>query len=348
MNIFTRSPYLAIVDNGSTNSKVELFLWNFGTTEPTSPTRTLTKVAPSLTITRQQYNISPYIREYIRFNSFLSVDTPSVAIGTNVLQYCFCRVKVYGNNTLISNTLYTCFDGYTNYTDNLNFDNGDVLLDEDTYQYYAPIPTGSINRAGNITIQTGTGWTARYTNLVSGSMFSFSLLDNKVIDIYRVYRPFHEDGNKVEILDGSSVVQKTFYFTPIDECRYTPVVVDFINKYGAWQREFFFKASNEKFEVQNTTHKMLTELSSTYQLQQGQIGTFNSMGKNTLTINSGDRRESFFDSLKQLMLSEKVLMNELPAKLVTNSLMKFKSVNTKMFNYTIEVESAYDENNTVQ
>lgn len=349
-NIFTRSPFLAVVDNGSTTSKVELFIWNSPSSEPTLPTRTLSKVAPSLTNTYMQFNISPYIRKYISFKSITTVDTPSVPLGTNVNQYCFCRVKIYGNGTLISSTVYNCFDGYTRYEDNTNFDNGNVMLDEGTYEYWMnnPLSVPSVERAGNLTLLTGTSWTAKYTNLNTGATFTLNLLNNKVQDIYRVYRSYHSDGNLLEIFDGSSVLQKSFTFKPKLECKYTPVTIDFVNRYGAWQREFFFKASNNTVNVENKQFNMFQGLSTTYQVQQGTRAIFNSRTIESIKVNSDFRSESFGSVVEQIISSEKWLVNELPAVCTTQSIEKFKDVNTKLQNYILDFQMAYTNNNTVQ
>jgi hypothetical protein len=47
------------------------------------------------------------------------------------------------------------------------------------------------------------------------------------------------------------------------------------------------------------------------------------------------------------MLSEKMLINKRPAKLNSKSTELFKGVNTKMINYQLEFEYAYDIINSV-
>jgi hypothetical protein len=47
------------------------------------------------------------------------------------------------------------------------------------------------------------------------------------------------------------------------------------------------------------------------------------------------------------MLSERIIINNYPAKINTKSTELFKSVNTKMINYQIEFEFAYDVINSV-
>ena len=64
--ISARSPYEIIInETGQTGSKVELFIWNKGTTEPTIPTYIMSENIASVTQTETNYNIAPFILEYI-------------------------------------------------------------------------------------------------------------------------------------------------------------------------------------------------------------------------------------------------------------------------------------------
>ena len=57
--------------------------------------------------------------------------------------------------------------------------------------------------------------------------------------------------------------------------------------------------------------------------------------------------ENFKLILEQLLLSERVMVNGLPAKIVTNDAELYKIVNKKDLNYTLEFEFAYDEVSTI-
>ncbi|MDB2690401.1 hypothetical protein N9Z17_04300, partial [Planktomarina temperata] len=52
--------------------------------------------------------------------------------------------------------------------------------------------------------------------------------------------------------------------------------------------------------------------------------------------------EDYREAIKDLMMSEKILLNGLPVNVVTNSVTLQKSINDRTINYTIEVEEAYD------
>lgn len=122
--ISARSPFQIIInESGQTGSKVELFIWNKGTTEPTTPTYIMSENIASATQTETNYNISPYILEYI--NQVVPIYSTLPVVEDNAY-WCFVRVKRYKNVsgafTLLDNTLYLGVNGYTEVNDNLNYD----------------------------------------------------------------------------------------------------------------------------------------------------------------------------------------------------------------------------------
>jgi hypothetical protein len=243
---------------------------------------------------------------------------------------------------------HIAFDGYTYYENLYNFDLGNYALDSGNY-YYDPT-----SDAGKIRVTGGASFTAKYTNLSTGTFTSLAI-SNGTYDIPRVRTTPNElaVGNKVEILNSAGVVQATWNFYPLDECKYTPVIIDFVNRYGAWQREFFFKASNDNFSVENTEYNLMqtsrfaSSPSTFYSGLEGQRKVFNANGKKSIKVNTGWVKETWKDVLKQIMLSERILIDNKPAKINTKSTELFKQINTKQINYSLEFEFAYDVINSV-
>jgi hypothetical protein len=345
-NIFARSPYLIrIAESGQNGSKVELFL--SATTFSASPQYTLSKLIPASNNLETLYDISPYIREYIRFASCSAGGNSATPNPTT--ERVNVRVKRYklvlSTYTLLDTTDYIAFDGYTYYEDLYNYDLGNYGLDAGNY-YYNPT-----SDAGKIRVTVGASFTAKYTNLSTATFTSLSI-SNGTFDIPRVRTTPNNllVGNKVEILNSAGVVQATWYFYPQEECKYTPVIIDFVNKYGAWQREFFFKASNDTFSVENTEYNLLqtSQFPTTfYSGLEGQRKVFNTNGKKSIKVNTGWVAENWKEVLKQIMLSERILIDNKPAKINSKSTELFKSINTKQINYSLEFEFAYDVINSV-
>jgi hypothetical protein len=347
-NIFTRSPYLIrIAESGQNGSKVELFISNT-TTFTGTPQYTLSKLIPASNNIETLYDISSYIQEYISHDACSTSGDAQVVTPTN--QYANVRVKRY---KLVGSTYsptatdaqvdYKAFNGYGYYEDNVNVELGDYGLDSVPNHYYLPT-----QYAGKIRINVGANFTVRYTNLSTGTPTTLVLgATANVFDIPRVRTANVNDGNTVEVLNASSVVKASYVFFPIEECKYTPVIIDFVNRYGAWQREFFFKASNDTLSVENTEYNLLQTDSFNYNVLEGQRKVFNANGKKSIKVNTGWVYENWKEVLKQIMLSEQILINDKPAKINSKSTELFKSINTKQINYTLEFEFTYDVINSV-
>jgi len=349
-NIFTRSPYIIrIAESGQNGSKVELFISNT-TSFSATPQYTLSKLIPASNNIETLYDISSYIQEYISHDACSTSGDSQVVTPTN--QYANVRVKRYklvgSTYTLLNTVDYKAFNGYGYYEDNVNFDLGDYGLNGFINHYYLPT-----QYAGKIRINVGANFTVNYENITTAVVTTLVLgATANVFDIPRVRTANVNDGNIVTIYNASSVVQEAYTFYPIEECKYTPVIIDFVNRYGAWQREFFFKASNDNFSVENTEYNLMQTFTTvsnvtTYNALEGQRETFNTNGKKSIKVNTGWVYENWKDVLKEIMLSERILINDKPAKINTKSTELFKSINTKQINYTLEFEFTYDAINSV-
>ena len=80
---------------------------------------------------------------------------------------------------------------------------------------------------------------------------------------------------------------------------------------------------------------------------EGQRRMFNTNGKKSIKVNTGWVAENWSDTLKQIMLSEKILIDSKPAKINTKSTELFKNINTKQINYSLDFEFAYDVINSI-
>ena len=344
-NIFARSPYLIrIAESGQNGSKVELFL--SATTFSGSPQYTLSKLIPASNDVETLYDISPYIREYISFTT-PSEPTTSVTNPTNErVNVRVKRYKLVGSTYTLLNTVdYIAFDGYTYYETGYNYDLGDYGLEEGNYYYWE-----GHEYAGQIRAITGASFTAKYTSFHPTPTVTSIAISSGTYDIARVLNANLSVGNKVEILNSALAVQKTYYFYPQDECKYTPVRIEFINRYGAWQTEYFFKLSNDTFSFENTEYNLLQTNSYNYSFNEGQRKTFNTNGKKSIKVNTGWVAETWNETLKQIMLSERILILDgsyLPVKINTKSTELFKHINTKQINYSLEFEFAFDVINSV-
>lgn len=347
MSIFARSPYiLTINEAGQTATMIKIFLWNGNSTPiPASPSYTLSKNIPSSSSPATYYDLSPYIREFINHNALQNVTTGNPV--TPAAQWCWVGVKTFkkisGSFVQFGSTLtYRAYDGYGNYTEGGNPNLFIAHLSPIDSNYYLD-GTGN---TGHITIEGAAGYTLKYTNLVTAATNTVSLNTANVNDFAKVYAPYLTAGNKVEIITGGSTVWSAT-FKPKDECKYTPVRCDFVNKFGAWQTEWFFKASNKSITSENTEYNLMPSTYPSYDVLEGQRKVFNTNAKEQIKVNTDWVNESFGETIKQLMLSERILLDKSPVKINTKSTEIFKHINNHMINYQLDFEYAYETINSV-
>ena len=350
MGILARSPYIVeINETGQIETKIELFLWNGNTTPmPSSPSYVLSKKIPSSNAPATYYDLSPYIREFIDHNTRQTITSSNA--NTPSGQWCWVGMKKFKKISTIfiqvgTTVSYRAFDGYGYYEQGYNPTISGIHLDSGyTYNYFSD-GSGDV---GHLTIETLTGNSIRYTNLSTSatSTTAFGATAN-VQDFPRVAIGNLTDGNLVELISGGSTIWSAT-FQPKEECKYTPVRCDFVNKYGAWQTEWFFKASNQTFNVENTEYNLMQSTYPDYSVTEGQRKVFNANGKTQLRVNTDWVSETYSETIKQLMLSERILIDyNTPAKINTKSTELFKHINNHMINYQLEFEYAFDTINSV-
>lgn len=355
-NIFCRSPFIIEIDEANQiETKVELYIWNGTGAAPALPTYKISKIIPSLSNRATYYNISPFIKEFLShpdFENTYNISNDSL----NTLEWCNVVVRKFKKLTNTFSQVgadlnYYAFDGYTLYSDGVNKDLGNFLLDQKTYYYYydpsAVLASEPLKRGGTLSWVAKDGQKIRWTELVTGTIVNATITQDQIINTYRIHPNHYDNGNLMEILDASNNVLWSATFRPKTECQYTPVVCDFINKYGGWQREWFFKRTTNNIEVTNSEYNLLQNVLVNYSVLEGQQKVFNTAYKETITVNTDWVKEDFSENIRQLMTSERILLDNRPVKINTKSTELFKQIDTKMINYTLTFEYAHDMINSV-
>lgn len=345
--IYVRSPWIvSITGTVGGTTKCELYITTTGMF-PTLPTYTLSKPVASTTNLLTQYNISEFVREFISMNTIERPFDSFVAVPAN--NYCRVRVRRYVNNVLSGVTDYDAYDGYGYYEDGGNPSLSSVHLTPGSYQYFQGGDPGveTIYRAQWIRIIPDSNWEVRYTSLTSGVTIVEPLTDDLRVIVPAVYESFLPVGNIVTVLDGSNVVQFTGTFRPVNECRYTPSVVEFVNRFGSWQRQHFFKVTDRSINIKQSDYNLYQSSIPSYSTAQGQKRQFNKNGKDRLILNSGIVNDDFFNVVQEMALSERILIDGLPYKISSESIKRLTENVSKINNYTIEFEANYNKINNV-
>lgn len=368
--IFVRSPYFIEVDETSqVESKIELFIWHKGETEPATATYTLSKKAASATQTKNIYNISNYVKEFIDITNPISITSPFEEENSN---WCYVKVKRYysttPNNaspTLLDTTTYVAANGYTNYLDGYNalIDNTFIPMNlfeqNKIYKYYEsglddyPYLTFFIDSIDFDDIYSVVYSTLETTPVVSNIL----LVAGSVNEQWLYSIPIRPDDNdfingcKIEIIKNEEVIA-TYIFSSECETKYKPIRVNYINKKGAWDFITFFKARTENWEVKNKEYQLLPD-DVNYNPLRGESKAFNYEAKQSIKVNTGWLDESYNEMIKDLMTSETILLydyqteTQKPVKLKTMTTDLKTSLQDKMINYQIDFEYNYNQINNV-
>jgi hypothetical protein len=347
--ISIRSPYFITVnESGQIGSKVELFIWNQGTTEPTVPTYTFSKRIAQ----RNDYNISNFVKEYID-NSIAYVSAPT---PNNVKNWCYVKVKRYketsvGVYSLLNTVNYLAVNGYTSFTDGFNNDTEDLLLQNpNIITYYdrsnTNYPYVEVLRDATL----GDSIIARYikgatiVNVTVLAITDPSGQYNFKIPLTTNNSAF-DNGNDLQIRYDISIFT-TFKCEPISETKYKPVVCQFINRFGGAQFLTFFKAKTDSIDVKGSTYKFLSPTVD-YDTSKGQSRVFNVNGTQTVKLNTGWVDENYSDLITDLFLSETILLDGKPALVKTQSSVLKTYLKDKNINYEIEFQYNFNLINDV-
>ena len=332
ININVRSPRIVEISGvANDTTKVELFLWNDPNTIPTHPTYTLDKPIPSSEVTTVSYDISPYCKRFIDHVEYTEV---SADTASPVGEYCFCYVKTYKNGTLITgggaySYEYIAFNGFGYHSEGMNPTPSGAFLTDGSYYINSVGASGGVYYYDD---QANT-WEARYTGLSTAATTTITL-SNEVGYVPYINTAYAGEGNKLEIIENSIVVN-TYYFNESDECKYDALNCDFVNKFGAWQRIIFFKVSRSSFDMTNTEYNLMPSLTN-YNVKDNVRNVFNSNGTEKITVNTGWVFEAYSDVMTQLLLSEKILLDNVPVIVNTKSIQLQKSINDKNINYKLD------------
>ena len=166
-----------------------------------------------------------------------------------------------------------------------------------------------------------------------------------------------EIGEIDEIRVSSSDVQlDVIKVKVLDECKYEPKKVTFVNKFGALQDMYFFKKAVEKMNVKKETYKANIISNGTYNRSTHVNKEFNVVGKESVTLSSGFLNEEYNEVFKQMMLSEKVWITNLtdteeqilPINVKTSNITYKTSLNDRLVEYTFDFDNSYDTINNIR
>lgn len=321
--IFVRSPYFIEVDEvGQQVVKLEIFLWNKGTTEPTEPSYTITENVPSATQTKISLNVSNYAKDFIKPIAPTYITEPT---EENVNTWCYMRVVSYSDNVEVNDETFVCLNGYTLYNNGYNVSLSSAvipLVNPDIKKYVSLFGESYLNF-----------WLDAGTYDVDYNTFTevFEVLEDSVWSIPVSSNSFS--------LNGVEYTQE-FEAEEICEPIYTPIVCSFINRFGGWDFITFFKANQQAIDVTSKEFNLMPS-SVDYNIQIGQKKRFNFQGTQRIKCNTGWVDENYSELIQDLLLSEVVILDYKPAIVKSQSFDIKTHLKDKNINYEIDFEFNY-------
>jgi hypothetical protein len=343
--IFARSPYQVIINEANqVKTKVELRLWNKGGTRPTNPTYIMSEGIASVTQRETNYNISPFILEYI--DKFKLKYTATTITEADNKEWCIGEYKTFYERddldmTLISTISFCAVNGYSEVEDGIN-----LSLTKTTPYLLLANPNiivywNTIIPYYNFIIKDTTDdyiadWFDKTNTLLKTQTFY-----TRTNDFFNFAIPLVFENSTYIIIKSSK--EGTIYKIQTEEIcepKYPIQTMWFVNKLGGWNQFNFFKASYNSINVKNSDYALMQK-EVDYDYRKGQTKPFNINGNESIKVNTGWVTEDYYEWIEQMMLSDTILLNPAtPVTIKTTSMQKKTYLNDKNINYTLEFDFA--------
>ena len=160
------------------------------------------------------------------------------------------------------------------------------------------------------------------------------------------------DSYVINVIGSSS--SDTYNVSIICEPKHTPVQVAFTNKEGVMDTLTFFKRSNRTGNFTNESYmpQISPDAVTAIDLTKPQFKQFLVNSTETLSLNTGWVEEQYDEVIRQLLLSERVIIYDNGTKIAANpqrgGVTYQKEVNDKTINYTLSFDIAYNKLNNIR
>ena len=371
-NINVRSPYYITTGTvtGLNSTSIQIYIYTGAriTGRPSTPTYNLEGFAIKNEVT---FEISELVKDYIS-------QTFSGTYSTNLLWVDYRTTQTINGvvQTISGWTYLKAFNGYGYFEEGANpqndsavyisnniilkLDDSPVVLpvDNSITQSVAYLLNGEIVRT-IVPVQSSlSSEQVRYiTNGVDGadSFEDRVILAGGVFEDNVCIEGFEDefilmdcDSIHVTYADGNDLKVKILKVQNVEECKYDPYKLTFVNKFGALQDIWFFKRTNKTLTTKKESFKRNIISGASYSTSKHQDTILTKQGSEKLTLNTGYYPEEYNEVFKQLELSEECWIEidskTLPINIASTSLAYKTQLNDKIINYTIDVEFA---NNTI-
>lgn len=375
--INVRSPkYVSIDDSSLSYAILKLFIWNgSSSSQPSAETYNIRKSGTFIVF----FEIAELIRDYLDTTFDGNYSGQAVWVSTSLFAYD-------SNNNEVSDDgeSFVAFDGYNYFEESRGRSVPNTImitnrklfvLEDNTFRvpiYTETSPTVTFLKdneiVGTTTLQSSNesgeqiSYVSIYGDTTNWDSFKERVLENGGTDYesnkcLEAYFNDYSIGAVDKIIVSDSDGVQTINVSILEECKYEPKKVTFVNKFGALQDMYFFKKSVESMNVTKESYKSnILDSNMAYYSSNHVYRDFNVVGKESITLSSGFLGEEYNEVFKQMMLSEKVWITNitddgeqvLPINVKTGDITYKTSLNDKLVQYTIEFDNSFDAINNIR
>ena len=380
MAINLRSPYYqGTAVTGAIFATLDLYIWtgNFNASPPPVYSLRKNSINPS-TSPSIFFELSELIRDYIDITFNGNYNGQAVWFKVKQTAYAEPNNILFGPTTSSTNLAldgYWYFEEPQTATPSALISNRELFVLEDN-AFRIPIyinntPTVVFYKDGEVIASetfTPSPESANQIKYVSiyGDDFNYDTFKERVVetggtfeDNYCIQSFFDNYSigavDKITISDSNGI--ETIKVNVIEECKYEPKKVTFINKFGALQDMYFFKKAVNRMAVSKESYKSnIVSAYGTYDYTNHVNRDFNIVANESISLSSGYLSEEYNEVFKQLLLSEKVWVTNiietgeqvLPINVKTSDITYKTSLNDKLVEYTIEFDKSFDTINNIR
>jgi hypothetical protein len=376
--INVRSPkYVSIDDSSLSYAVLKLYIWteNRSADFPSTETYNIRKSGTFIVF----FEIAELIRDYLDTTFDGNYSGQAVWVSTSLFAY-----DSNDNEVADDGESFVAFDGYNYFEESrgISIPNPIMItnrklfvLEDNTFRvpiYTETSPTVTFLKdneiVGTTTLQSSNesgeqiSYVSIYGDTTNWDSFKERVLENGGTDYesnkcLEAYFNDYSIGAVDKIIVSDSDGVQTINVSILEECKYEPKKVTFVNKFGALQDMYFFKKSVESMNVTKESYKSnILDSNMAYYSSNHVYRDFNVVGKESITLSSGFLGEEYNEVFKQMMLSEKVWITNitddgeqvLPINVKTGDITYKTSLNDKLVQYTIEFDNSFNVINDIR
>ena len=335
-NLFLRSPrtFQGIGTSGWNSAKLTLVIG--GVTR-------YTLIKNRITAAPVDFEVSELIRDYLNltYSGTINASSQSVVVSIAIAVYNGLNGTGAVNQTPTGFT-FLGIDAYGYFEEGANptttrgyMQSNDVIYNLKDQNLRIPVD-----------VNNSTQWNA-YTN---GVQFEGAAIANNTQQVFE-FLDVSKNADELRITTTAGI--KTIKIITIEECRYQPHKISFVNKFGAIQDLYFFKKSIDKVNTTKESFKSFNVTSGgLYDVYSHSNKEFNIISNKSITLNSGFVSEDYNAPMQELMQSELVWMEVngiiTPMNVTDTSLIFKTSANDKLVDYKLELKYANDAINNIR